>query len=403
MNSSIYRLIPLALVIIFSSCYSTDPEELEVSPDVSFEMVIATFGANIDPDHLPSYTNQNIPNYIDEDNTSGNEITDEGALLGRVLFYDNKLSSNNTISCASCHQQAFAFGDQAVASAGVNGSTGRHSMRLINARFAEEDNFFWDERANSLEEQTTMPIQDHLEMGFSGENGDPDLDSLISKLGQEGYYEELFTFAFGDAKITESRMQNALAQFIRSIVSFDSKYDDGRATAGNNNGNFSNFTDLENEGKRLFMQRADLNNQGVRVGGGFDCNTCHRAPEFDIDPDSRNNGMITAIDGSTDTDVTRSPSLRDLFGADGAANGPFMHNGFSSDFSDVLDHYESVAMGNNTDNRLFGGDGRRGGGGNNTVRNLAITDQEKEAVLAFMKTLTGSNVYTDEKWSDPFE
>lgn len=398
MNSSFYRLI--VLVIFFSSCDSVDPEETTLSPDLSFENVVAIFGANIDPYDLPNYANQNIPDYINKDNIGDNAITDEGALLGRVLFYDKRMSSDNTVSCASCHQQAFAFGDQAVASEGVNGMTGRHSMRLVNARFAEEEQFFWDERASSLEEQTTMPIQDHVEMGFSGVDGDPDIDSLINKISQEGYYQELFTLAFGDTEITESRMQDALAQFIRSIVSFDSKYDEGRAAA-NNNVPFSNFSDLENEGKRLFTQRADFNDQGVRVGGGLDCNVCHRAPEFDIDPDSRNNGMLTAIDGSIDTEVTRSPSLRDLFAADGSANGPFMHNGFSVDFNDVLDHYESVPLGNNTDRRLSGNPGRQGG--NNITRDLNITDQEKEAVIAFMKTLTGNNVYSDDKWSDPFE
>ncbi|WP_422359334.1 cytochrome-c peroxidase [Reichenbachiella sp.] len=402
MKISFYQFSLITLTIFLYSCDAMESEEIEVSPNLSFDMVMATFGDNLDPTNLPNYANQAIPNYINEDNTGGNSITDGGALLGRVLFYDKKLSSDNTISCASCHQQAFAFGDQAIASVGVNGSTGRHSMRLVNARFAEEENFFWDERASSLEEQTTMPIQDHVEMGFSGQNGDPDIDSLINKLDTEGHYQELFTLAFGDSEITESRMQNALAQFIRSIVSFDSKYDMGRASSGNNNDNFSNFTDLENEGKRLFMQRADLNNQGVRVGGGLDCNTCHRAPEFDIDPDSRNNGIITALNGGADTEVTRSPSLRDLFGIDGSANGPFMHNGFSTDFDDVLEHYESVPMGNNTDRRLSADGGRRGGGGD-MVRNLAITDQEKAAVLAFMKTLTGSNIYIDEKWSDPFE
>lgn len=401
MKSSCYRLIPIVLLTLSAACDSVDPEETALSPDLSFENVVATFGANIDPLDLPNYANQNIPNYINEDNTGVNAITNEGALLGRVLFYDTKLSSDNTVSCASCHQQAVAFGDQSVASTGVNGTTGRHSMRLINARFAEEEQFFWDERASSLEEQTTMPIQDHVEMGFSGQNGDPDMDSLIYKLSQEGYYQELFALAFGDAEITESRMQEAMAQFVRSIVSFDSKYDEGRAAAGNNNDDFSNFTDLENEGKRLFTQRADFNNQGVRIGGGLDCNTCHSAPEFDIDPDSRNNGMITAIDGSPDLDVTRSPTLRDLFAADGSANGPFMHNGFSTDFNDVLEHYEAVPMGNNTDRRLSGNGGRRGDGDNMT-RNLAISDQEKEAFIAFMKTLTGTNVYTDEKWSDPF-
>lgn len=404
MKSTIFQLSILLLAAFFISCDSTESDEFVVSPDLTFDMVMATFGDNLDPTNIPNYANQTIPNYINEDNTNNNSITDGGALLGRVLFYDKNLSSDNTISCASCHQQAFAFGDPAIASTGVDGFTGRHSMRLINARFAEEENFFWDERANSLEEQSTMPIQDHIEMGFSGQNGDPNMDSLINKLSNEGHYAELFTLAFGDSEISETRMQNALAQFIRSIISFDSRYDAGLASTGDDNDNFPNFTELENEGKRLFMQRADLNNQGVRIGGGLDCNTCHRAPEFDIDPDSRNNGIITALDSGIDTDVTRSPSLRDLFGADGSANGPFMHNGFSTDFNDVLDHYESVPLGNNTDRRLSGDGGRRGGGPNNDmVRNLAITDSEKEAVLAFMKTLTGSNVYTDEKWSDPFE
>ena len=102
-------------------------------------------------------------------------------------------------------------------------------MRLVNARFSEEDNFFWDERARSLEEQTTQPIQDHIEMGFSGTNGQPNLDSLIRKMQNIDYYQSLFTLAFNDNTITEERMQQALAQFVRSIQSFDSKYDTGRA------------------------------------------------------------------------------------------------------------------------------------------------------------------------------
>ena len=109
-----------------------------------------------------------VPSYIIKSNVGSNLITDKGATLGRVLFYDKKLSSNNTISCASCHQQANAFSDVAVASQGVNGTTGRHSMRLINNRFANEAKFFWDERAINLETQTTMPIKDHGEMGYSG-------------------------------------------------------------------------------------------------------------------------------------------------------------------------------------------------------------------------------------------
>ena len=106
-------------------------------------------------------------------------------------------------------------------------------MRLINSRFSDEMKFFWDERANSLEEQTTMPIQDHNEMGFSGTNGDLNFQDLITKLEQVDYYPDLFNFAFNSTEITETRIQDALAQFIRSIQSFDSKYDTGRALAPN--------------------------------------------------------------------------------------------------------------------------------------------------------------------------
>src|SRR5687767_11515430 len=137
----------------------------------------------IDLSSLSDYANQPIPAYITRNNTPGNNaISNIGATLGRVLFYDKRLSRNNTISCASCHQQARGFSDLATASLGVNGTTGRHGMRLINARFAAEPRFFWDERATSLENQSTQPIQNHVEMGFSGTNGDPNFADLVIKL-----------------------------------------------------------------------------------------------------------------------------------------------------------------------------------------------------------------------------
>ncbi|NQZ76732.1 MAG: cytochrome-c peroxidase [Ekhidna sp.] len=390
---SIFIFIALATLSFFSGCSSEEPEE-HVMVISSQDAVLRKFEGKINLEDLPNYANQNIPTYISKDNTNGNAITDGGAVLGRVLFYDKNLSSNNTISCASCHQQSFAFGDGAVASTGVNGTTGRHSMRLVNARFSDENNFFWDERANTLEGQTTQPIQDHIEMGFSGENGDENLDVLLDRLESIDYYNELFTFVYGDAQVTENRMQTALAQFIRSIQSFDSKYDIGRARVNNNNSSFPNFTELENTGKDLFAGRPDLNNNGIRVGGGLGCNTCHRAPEFDIDPDSRNNGVISSLDGSQDTEVTRSPTLRDLLNQNGNANGPYMHNGFSDQLEDVLAHYNDI--GNNID----GLDRRLQERGNG--QNLMMTTTEIEAIIAFLETLTGSDVYTNEKWSDPF-
>jgi len=346
------------------------------------------FAGTIDLNSLFNYSNQPIPSYINEDNTPGsNPITDEGATLGRVLFYDTNLSLTNSVSCGSCHKQAFAFGDSDLQSTGHDGGlTGRHSPRLSSARFGEEEKFFWDERANTLEDQTTMPIQDHIEMGFSGTNGDPDIDSLISKMDDIYYYDELFNLAFGDQTITEERMQNALAQFVRSMQSFDSKYDIGRGQVGNNNTNFPNFTTEENNGKALFMSNDDTG-----------CNRCHRAPEFDIDPDSNNNGVIGVVGspGSLDLTNVRSPSLRDVVNSGGVENGPFMHDGSLSTLSDVINHYDDIPNNpNNTnlDNRLQGDGG-----------DLNLTDTEKSELLAFLKTLGGSSLYTDEKWSDPFD
>ena len=190
--------------------------------------------ASVDLANLENYANQAVPSYITEDNTpNDNPITDAGATLGRILFYDKRLSTDDTVSCSTCHQQTHAFSDPDALSQGVNGLTGRHSMRLINARFAREDNFFWDERADTLEIQTTKPIQDHNEMGWSGTDDDPSFADLITKLEAEAYYRLLFAYTFGDEEITEERVQLAIAQFIRSIQSFDSKYDIGRAQVNN--------------------------------------------------------------------------------------------------------------------------------------------------------------------------
>lgn len=342
---------------------------------------------------LYGYASQAVPAYINangtKDNTQGNPITDRGATLGRVLFYDKRLSRNDTISCASCHIQANAFSDTAIASTGVAGTTGRHAMRLINARFSVEQKFFWDERAATLENQTTRPIQDHGEMGFSGTSGDPSLADLLVKLAALKEYQVLFKLAFGDTAITEDRMQKALSQFVRSIQSFDSRYDTGRAQAPNDGADFSNFTDAENRGKQLF-----LNPPGPQGGAG--CAGCHRPPEFDIDPNSGNNGIIASLAGGTDLTNTRSPTLRDLVGPGGQSHGPFMHDGSRATLLDVINHYNQITANNtNLDNRL-----RRPG---NELQNLNLTQNQKSDLVAFLMTLTGTNVYTDPKWSNPFD
>ncbi|UTW68009.1 T9SS type A sorting domain-containing protein [bacterium SCSIO 12643] len=351
----------------------------------------------IDLNNLFNYDSQPYPQYITKDNTVNNPISNSGATLGRVLFYDKILSRNNTIACASCHQQQFAFGDTATASVGVNGTTGRHSMRLVNGRFSNEAHFFWDERALTLEEQTTLPIQDHIEMGFSGTNGDPDLDSLFRKIASQTYYNKLFAFTYGDTVVNETRIQNALAQFIRSIQSFDSKFDAGLDAANNINDPFSNFSNMENAGKNLFLAPPVFDNTGSRTGGGAGCNGCHQAPEFDIIPNTRNNGVIGSFGGGTDLTNTKSPSLRDIFNTTGNLNGPLMHNANFSTLEAVIAHYDSIPNqpgNNNLDPKL-----RPGG----NLQRLNLTTQEMNQIIAFIKTLSGQEIYTEEKWSNPFD
>jgi cytochrome c peroxidase len=397
LKNSLPRLPFLALVIVllFASCTEDEPLGLSDEPDLGTDPVEVVFNGQLDLSDPYNYATQSLPEYITRDNTRGNQITDAGASLGRVLFYDQELSSTRTISCASCHRQEHAFGDPSIASTGVAGTTGRHSMRLINARFGSEARFFWDERAATLEQQAVQPIQDHIEMGFSGTGGDPSFADLLTRLNGLGYYGELFTGAFGSAEATEERIGEALAQFIRSIQSFDSKYDEGRAQVNNDGQRFPNFTDEEDRGRQLFGGRPQFNGDNVRIGGGLGCGLCHQSPEFSIDPRSGNNGVTaTIVGGFPDFEVTRSPSLRDLFQPDGAENGPYMHNGALRTINDVLDHYNVIPEANpGLDRRLSP---------TNRPQRLNLTDDERSAVVAFLKTLTGTAVYADERWSNPF-
>jgi cytochrome c peroxidase len=341
----------------------------------------------IDLAALENYADQGKPPYIQKDNTPpGNQISNAGATLGRVLFYDKRLSRNDTVSCSSCHQQAHAFSDSAIASLGVAGLTARRTPRLPNARFGTEVHFFWDERALTLENQTTQPIRNAAEMGFSGIGGDPAFTDLISKLTAIPEYPILFNFVFGSPTVDETRIQDAIAQFVRSIQSFDSKYDAGRAVVPDNQP-FPNFSASENNGKQLFLRPANQ--------GGAGCAGCHRPPEFDIDPNSHNNAVIASIDGGTDLTNTRSPSLRNMARPTGQLNGPFMHNGSFTAISQVINHYAAIPADNpNLDPRL-----RRPGGG---VQMLNLTPQQRLDIEAFLLTLSGNAVYSDHRWSNPF-
>jgi len=393
------RKIPLifsgiiGVVVFLVACSKADNVP---ATQTVYAAVATAFGAQIDLNNLANYAAQPKPVYITKDNTGSNPITNAKATLGRVLFYDKKLSIDNTISCASCHKQAFAFSDNQLVSTGVvGGKTDRHSMRLVNERFGVETKFFWDERAASLESQTTQPIADHNEMGFSGQAGRVGIAALLTKLQGVDYYNELFKFVYGDITVTEPRLQECLAQFVRSIQSFDAKYDMGRAQVNNDRQPFPNFTAQENAGKDLFLTPPVFDANSSRIGGGLGCNGCHNAPEFDIDPNTRNNGVMQLGYTGVDLGVTRAPSLRDLVNNRGELNSALMHTGKIGDLNTAVTHYGSLITDNqNLDRRL------KPNGVN--VQRLNLQPAEIAAVVAFLKTLAGTNVYIDKKWASPF-
>jgi len=183
----------------------TDPLAALNLPEISF---------NYAHPLLPTYLRST--NINDQDNTPAvNPVTDAGATLGRVLFYDKTLSINNTVACASCHKQALSFADDKAFSVGFAGElTARNAMTLVNTRYYPNGKFLWDERGTSLETQTLLPIEDHVEMGMT-------LDTLLNRLKTKPYYPELFSKAFGTQTITSEKIGNALAQFIRSMFPFN--------------------------------------------------------------------------------------------------------------------------------------------------------------------------------------
>ena len=342
---------------------------------------------------LPSspfdYSRQGVPSFLDvsriyvHDNTPvDNPITDEGATLGRVLFYDKNLSANQTVSCGSCHIQEYGFSDTATLSVGFEGGlTGRHSMGLSNARFRTNGKFFWDERAATLEIQVLGPIQDVVEMGM-------DLESLVLAVTSQDYYPILFKRAFGSEEITTDKISKALAQFVRSMTSFNSKFDKGRANHELNEP-FDNFTTQENFGKDLFHD--------LKKGA---CFSCHFT-EAMITEVARNNGLIRepsdiGVENTTgnpwDRGKFKAPSLRNI-----AVRPPYMHNGEFKTLKSVVEGYSTgITWSPTLDAHLMMP-------GNTAAVRFNLTDREVDAMVAFLNTLTDEEFLTANRYGDPFK
>jgi cytochrome c peroxidase len=321
-----------------------------------------------------------------EDNTPSNNVTtDAGATLGRVLFYDKRLSTNQTISCASCHQQAHGFSDPRQFSVGYDGSLGtRHAMGLSNARWYQRKHFFWDERAATLEDQTLQPVQNPIEMGMT-------LEALTNRLAAEPFYTNLFTVAFGSPDVTTSRISFALAQFVRSIVSTQSKYDIGVTN------NFANFTAQENLGRQLFF--------GQTGTPPPPCAICHGTDNFVPTVTLNNNGLefpyvdlgVGGVTGvAAQNGLFKVPSLRNI-----ELTAPYMHDGRFTNLEQVVEFYNSGVVDNpnlSPPLRVPTPPGQPPG----PPLRLNLSTDQKAALVAFLKTLTDANLVTDAKLSDPF-
>lgn len=334
------------------------------------------------PDVPYHYAQTNLPSHFTHaaaakfDNTPPeNPITDAGATLGRVLFYDTRFSANDTISCGSCHVQKHGFADPRPASRGFHGGmTDRHAMNLVNLRYHPRARFFWDERAGNLESMVLLPVENQLEMGQS-------LDRLPEILGKDARYLALFRAAFGDATITNERVGRALAQFLRALVSYRSRYDEGRVAVNASTDEFPNFSVQENRGKALFLRN---------------CGLCH-LPDQDahfvmtepvntgLDSDTRetDGGVGDITLNPREVGLFKSPSLRNVEVA-----GPYMHDGRLPTLEAVLDHYSSG--GKNHPNKDI------------RMQPLRLTGSEKAAVISFLKTLTDPQFLSDPRFADPF-
>jgi cytochrome c peroxidase len=356
-----------------------DPARQDIFSTVTTALHLPEVPFNYSPPLPPHYL---TPQVRGQDNTpTNNPVTNPGAALGRVLFYDKRLSTNQTLSCSSCHQPQFGFSDARPFSVGFNGGlTGRNSMSLNNARYYARGRFFWDERAATLEDQVLQPIQNSVEMGMT-------LPALVTRLSAEPFYTNLFASAFGTPAVTTNRISRALAQFVRSMVSTQSKYDAGVASG------FTNFTAQEILGRQIYLGQV----------GNATCAACHGPDTFSA-PNIFNNGLefpyvdrgVGAITGRPQDDgLFKVPSLRNI-----GLTAPYMHDGRFGTLEEVVEFYNSgVVLNPNLPPPLRAPPIP---GQPPTARRLNLTNNQKAALVAFLRTLTDTNLTTDVQFSDPF-
>jgi cytochrome c peroxidase len=321
---------------------------------------------------------QNMPPMIIP---ADNPLTVEGVKLGRHLFWEKRLSGDNTMSCGTCHAPENAFAETTQFSTGIDGIQGtRNSMALMNLGW--EQRFFWDGRALTLEQQILEPVVNPIEMHETWPN-------VMYELQSDPAYEALFQDAFGSTVVDSLKAAKAIAQFLRTMISANSKFD--KFMRGE--------VQLEPEEALGFqLTQMEGGDPAFGQGGQFgaDCFHCHPhgAGRF-TDGQMRNNGLDATFADPGFGGVTgqpqdmgkfKTPTLRNV-----ALTAPYMHDGRFQTLEEVIEHYNSGGVPSPTidPNMKF------------TQGGLQLTAEKKQQLIAFLNTLTDLDFIADPRFSDP--
>lgn len=361
MKLKLFSLITIIGISLIWGCKDTDTPDLITHDTTPYEL---------DYGYFPTPQ-------IAEDN----QLTQQTVQLGRMLFYEKMLSADGTQSCASCHMQQFAFTDTSTFSIGIKGLPGkRQAMSVFNMAWHSNE-FFWDGRAHLLRDQSLMPIQDELEMNET-------LENVITKLGNSQMYKDQFMRAFGSEEVTSFKMSLAMEQFMNSIVSNNSKYDRFLEDS-------TVFSESEKRGHRLFFLEY---NAFFPKQSGADCAHCHGGDNFendkymnnglDLESDMKDLGRQAVTGKTSDMGKFKVTTLRNI-----ELTPPYIHDGRFKTLEEVVAHYNNGLKPSSTLDPAL--EQTRGTG-------LRLSEQDIADLVAFLKTLTDTELITNTAFSDPF-
>jgi cytochrome c peroxidase len=313
-----------------------------------------------------------------------NRTSDAGATLGRVLFHDKRLSITNTIACASCHQQAHGFASPVAFNSGVLGlPLKRNAMALANARYNTQHSWFADMRVTSVLAVATQAMQSPEEMGST-------LPMMVTKVQAAPFYGALFAAAFGTPEVTGSRVLQALEQYVNALISYRSRFDRACVTPPNNAGDCTAVLDAqETRGLDIFRGAANVR-----------CDVCHTLPAA-ANEWHGNNGIDAAItDPGTTNPILQRDGSRGVFRAAALRNialtAPYMHDGRFATLREVIEHYDHGVK-DSPDLDPFLRDG------NGAPMRMNLSEADKDALEAFLRTFTDDELIADPRFADPFQ